>query len=101
MQGKRQSFVLEKQLGMCGNGLRDARAGEVQLFRREMVSGNLSSPAAPLKAVLTGDRKIDVPEDGVAVGNRSPADERQRSARRIVQLSNEGLELALENYLSR
>ena len=98
MQGERQSFVLEKQFGMCGNGLGDARACEVELFGREVVSGNLCRPAAPLKAVLTGDRKIDVAEDGIDVGNRSPADERECSTRRVVQLSNEGLELAPENY---
>lgn len=86
---------------MCGDGLGDARAGEVELFGREMVTGNLSRPAAPLKAVLTGDGQIYVPEDGIDVGNRPPADERECSSRRVVQLSNEGLELALENYLCR
>jgi hypothetical protein len=101
MQGKRQSFVLEKQLGMCGNSLGDARAGEVEFFRRQMVSGNLSRTAAPLKAVLASDGKIDFPEDGVDIRNRSPADERECSARRVVQLSNQRLELALENYLGR
>ena len=101
MQGKRQSFVLEKQIGMCGDSLGDASAGEVQLFRRQMVSGNLPSPAASLKAVLPSHGKIYVPEDGVDVGNRSPADERESPARCIKQLSNERLKLALENDLRR
>jgi hypothetical protein len=99
MEGKRQSFVLEKQSGMCGDGLGNARTGEVQLFRREIVSGNLSRPTAPLKAVLTSDRQTDVAEDAINVGNRPPTDQREGTARRVVQLSNEGLELALENYL--
>ena len=101
MQRERQSFVLENQLGMGGNSLGDALAGEVQLFRHEMVSGNLSCTAAPLKAVLAGDGKTDIPEDGIDVGNRPSADERECSVRRVVQLSNEGLKLALENYFCR
>ena len=88
MQGKRQSFVLEKKLGMCGDSLGDARAGKVEFFRRQMVSGNLSPAAAPLKAVLASDGKIVFPEDGIDIGDRSPADERERSARSVVQLSN-------------
>jgi len=101
MEGKRQSFVLEKQIGMRGDGLGDARAGEVQLFRREMVSGNLSGTTAPLEAVLARDGQAHIAKDGIDVADRPPADQRKCPARRLVQLSDEGLELALENNLSR
>ena len=64
-------------------------AGEVEFFRHDVVAGNLSRPAPPLKAVLAGDRKMDVAKNRVDVRNRSPADERQGAARGVVELENQ------------
>ena len=86
---------------MSGYRFGEPVAGEVEFFGHDVVAGNLSRPAPPLKAVLTGDREMGIAKNRVDVRNRSPADQCQRAPGAVVELKNQPAQNTLENYLRR
>jgi hypothetical protein len=86
---------------MASDRFGQSGAGEIEFFRHDVVTGNLSRPAPPLKAVLSGDREIGIAENGINVRNRAPADESEGAPGSIVKLENQATQDPFEYYLGR
>ena len=81
------------------HGVLQSLFGQLQLFRYPIVPGNVPSGVASLKAMLTGDRQVRPTKDGVDVGNRATADQRQSTTGSLKQLLYQRVKVVCQEYL--
>src|SRR5687767_7176688 len=101
MEGERQALVLESDSPVSGDGGLEPLTGVQQLFRCLVVAADLSRGVAALEPVKSRNWKARPAEDRVYALDRSPADQSERTARSVVQLANEGMQIVLEPHLRR
>jgi hypothetical protein len=95
VQGQGKTFILEQQTTMTRRCLAQLRPDRIERFGGKWVRVNMAGGVATLEAMLARRGKLHARKEAVDVGERAPADQRDRTAALREQVGNEPTKVAI------